>query len=118
MGIDYAGLAKVADRMIGENGKTHQFKRAGSVTRVNGLEVVAQPSTFTVVGIVTSFNAHEINGSTIKAGDSRFVATRAAGLEIGDTVTIDGQVWRVEGPGPKRPADTLLCYVAVLRGVA
>ena len=118
MAIDYAALARVADRLIGENGKVHQFTRPGSVSRVDGKEVVTAATTLPVSGIVTSFNAIEINGTTIKAGDVRFVATRAAGLQIGDTVTIDGQLWRVEGPGPKRPAETLLCYIAVLRGVA
>lgn len=116
MAINYIRMRATATRLLTENGKTYQLTRGGSTTRdATGKEVITQPVTGKVTGVITEYAPREIDGSMIATGDKRLAATAETEVRIDDRIEIDGKHWRVVEPNPVKPADVLISYNIQLR---
>lgn len=117
MAINYVKLTKRVRKLLKENGAAYTATRKGSVYRENGEELVEPDTTFSVIGVLTKFSLMEMSGSTVQAGDMKFicVAPPEQELKIGDIVTINTMKWRVENPAPVSPVASVMCYLAQVR---
>ncbi|MFT0669005.1 hypothetical protein RVM25_34540, partial [Enterobacter hormaechei subsp. xiangfangensis] len=99
MAIDYRRMRATATRLLTENGKAYQLTRGGTITRDQyGKEVITEPITATVTGVITEYSTREIDGSLIATGDKKLAATFETEVRIGDLIDIDGKKWRVVQP--------------------
>lgn len=116
MAINYLRMRATATRLLTENGKAYQLTRGGTTTRDQyGKEVITEPITATVTGVITEYSTREIDGSLIATGDKKLAATATTEVRIGDHIEIDGKKWRVVQPNPVKPADVLISYNIQLR---
>jgi hypothetical protein len=87
---------------------------------------VVTPGTAVVTscsGVEEVYSARDIDGTLIKAGDTRFLLSplNQAGAEIpeprtGDTITIGAKQWRIQAVEPLAPAGLTVMYTLQLRG--
>ncbi|WGL85394.1 hypothetical protein QFB84_14875 [Enterobacter hormaechei] len=116
MAIDYRRMRATATRSLTENGKAYQLTRGGTTTRDQyGKEVITEPITVTVTGVITEYSTREIDGSLIATGDKKLATTFETEVRIDDRIEIDGKKWRVVQPNPVKPADVLISYNIQLR---
>ncbi|WP_031523394.1 hypothetical protein [Siccibacter colletis] len=116
MAIDYRRMRATATRLLTENGKAYQLTRGGTTTRDQyGKEVITEPITASVTGVITEYSTREIDGSLVATGDKKLAATFETEVRIGDHIEIDGKTWRVVQPNPIKPADVLISYNIQLR---
>lgn len=115
--FDYSRLTGRATALLTRFGYQVPVTRPGSVTRVNGVEMVQPASAFTITGVKKDYNPFMIDGKLIQSGDVQFIATAEHEMKIGDLVELHGKRWRVEKPNPAEPAGTLLVYKMQLRAV-
>ncbi|MCV2684316.1 hypothetical protein KVN08_16720 [Enterobacter hormaechei] len=116
MAIDYRRMRATATRLLTESGKAYQLTRGGTTTRDQyGKEVITEPISATVTGVITEYSTREIDGSLIATGDKKLAATFETEVRIGDLIDIDGKMWRVVQPNPVKPADVLISYNIQLR---
>lgn len=110
--VDFARAQATATRLIKKNGRTAKVRRPGGVTRISGVEIINQPSTFDAVGVQLDFDPKEIDGTRVKAGDVQFLCTAQSALEIGDYINLDGKDYRVVNPKPFKPNGLVILYQA------
>ena len=117
MAINYAALTKRVRKLLADNGAAYDATRKGEVYRNGAEELVAPDKTFSVIGILTKFSLMELAGSTVQAGDMKFicVAPPTEELKIGDLVTINTMKWRVINPAPVAPKASTIVYLAQVR---
>ncbi|WP_034913024.1 hypothetical protein [Erwinia sp. 9145] len=115
MAMNYLRLRAKSKRLLTENGMQYSVIRKGKVTVVAGKEIKEPDSIFTAVGVRTEYAPSEIDGSLIKAGDTRIVFSADTDLVIGDMVLVDEKQYRIVQPNPVKPASLVLCYKAQLR---
>lgn len=115
MAIDYRRMRNTATRLVGGAGRDYPVTRKGEVKMIRGVEVAGDDSSFVATGVRVEYNAHEIDGQRVLAGDIRIVFTADAPLQVGDMVQVDGVAYRVVAPNPVQPADEVICYRAQLR---
>lgn len=113
----YAQMAAVASRLLTDKGQSVTFTRetVGNYDPGTGEETTTS-STFTGYGAAFDYNQSEIDGEVIKSSDIRFVMeATATAPEIGDTVPVSGDTYRVQAVKPTSPAGTVVIYEVQLR---
>jgi len=113
--MDYAKTRDRATKQITKFGRELPLTRGGTKQVVGGKEVTTPLEKHTVIGVVTSYKPSEIDGSRILTGDVKLAATAETEIRVGDSLMIDGKKYRVVLPGPVKPADILISYIAQLR---
>lgn len=113
----YLRARNTALKLLSKYGVEFAVMRKGGVfVDENGKEHVQLDGRFDTVGVRKDYQLNEIDGSLIQAGDIRIVFAPDKEIRIGDLVKIDGKDYRVQKPNPVKPANTVLCYQAQLRG--
>lgn len=113
----YPNLRAVASRLLTTYGQNLTFTRKTSTgynaaTGVNTLTT----SQFSAHGAAFEYNAAEIDGTNIQRGDLRLLLEWATTAPIlGDTVTIDGLVYRVMNIQPTNPGGVVVMNELQLR---
>lgn len=118
MAINYVALSRRVRKLLKANGRAYQVTRKGEVYRnQSGDEIVEPDRTYDVIGILTAFSLYEQAGSTVQAGDMKFICVipPTEAMAIGDVVDIAGTHWRVEDPKAVKPTATDICYLAQVR---
>lgn len=113
--MDYAKTRDRATKQIAKFGRELPLARGGTKQVIGGKEVTTPIENHTVIGVVTSYKPSEIDGSRIMNGDIKLAATAETEIRVGDSLMIDGKKYRVVLPGPVKPADILISYIAQLR---
>lgn len=113
--MNYVKTRDRATKQITKFGRELPLTRGGTKQMIGGKEVTTPIENYTVVGVVTSYKPGEIDGSRVLNGDIKLAATYATEIRVSDSITIDGKKYRVILPGPVKPADILISYVAQLR---
>jgi len=108
MSYNYAPLKKTADALIQKFGVEYTFTRAtkGAYNPATGT-ASESTSTFTKFGILFDYSDRDNAGQAILAGDRRLLA-EAHSYEVGDTLVVDGQTYRVVSVSASQPASTML----------
>lgn len=113
----YSGLAAVALKLLTDKGQNVTFTRETSSAfdpQTGNNQTTS--STFTGYGAAFNYNKSEIDDTIIQKGDIRFIMEATATEPVsGDTVTIDGIIYRVMSIKPTSPAGTVVIYEAQLR---
>lgn len=115
MAFNYAKLARTANKLITNFGAPVQVSRPGGVVRENGHEVIIPATTFQIVGVLTEYKAHEIDGTRVLNGDLKFLARADVAVGVGDVLDVRGGK-RVVNSAPLSPAGSTLLYEIQLRG--
>jgi hypothetical protein len=116
--INYTALTRRIRKLLKANGKPYNITRKGIVYRNNdGDEIKEDDRLYSSIGILTSFSLYERAGSTVEAGDMKFICVipPTEVMAIGDVVDINGTMWRVEDPRAVRPNGSDMCYLAQVR---
>ncbi len=128
--VDYVSLAKTAERLIEENGRTVTLVQAGETAvdpaKPYGPDTSVGQTRHTVLGVITEFDNEDIDGTLIRRGDKRCliahnsivnVASGAESIVIEDFDTLeDGtEVWKIEGVDTIHPGDIRIMYDLQLR---
>ncbi|KKX25299.1 hypothetical protein [Rhizobium sp. LC145] len=99
----YTHLQSVAHRLIGKYGQQGTVTRFSAPDPVEGGEPV--PIDYPATLVPMAYQAHEINGTVILAGDVQIYIS-SVGLAIvpspGDTVTANGKTFRIINGDPNR----------------
>lgn len=98
------------------NGAVYTVRRKGSVTVVNGEDVITPATEFTVSGAVASIDPRMVDGTTVKSGDRKMLI-KAAGftLQQADTFLLDDGSWYVVNPQPVQPGGDVIAWHPILR---
>ena len=108
MSFDYGALETKADALIEAFGKELTFTRTteGAFDPATG-KTTNTTSTFNKFACVFNYDETEVNGQSVLQSDRRLLA-QGHTYEIGDTVVLDSETYRVVAIKPTRPADTTL----------
>jgi len=108
MSFDYASLEQKADSLIEAFGVELTFTRTseGAFDPATG-KTSNTTSTFTKYACVFNYDESEVNGQSVLQSDRRLLAQGHA-YEVGDTVVLDSETYRVVSIKQTRPADTTL----------
>lgn len=115
MAINYAQMRATAKRLLGDNGRMYTITRKGKLERVAGVEQRQPEVTFGCVGVVTQFDPREVDGKTIQTGDLKLICVPENELLVGDLITHNSTLYRVEHPNPVAPGAVIIVNKAVLR---
>jgi hypothetical protein len=115
MAFNYSKLLKTANKLITNFGAPVTVRRPGGVERINGNEVITPESSFQIVGVLTEYKAHEIDGSRVLVGDMKFLAKADPAVAVGDILDVRGGK-RVVNAYPLAPAGMSLLFEIQLRG--
>lgn len=108
MSFDYAPLQKTAQSLLAKFGQELTFTRTAKGTYDPGTGTTSDTvSTFTKNGVLFDYRDADSDGQTILAGDRRLVS-EAHDYEVGDTVSIGSDVYRVVSVSTNQPGDTAL----------
>ena len=108
--FDYTDLQSTATRLIEEYGQALTFTRTteGSYNPATGQTTSDTSTEFTKNAAVFDYKTHEMVGA-VESGDKKLIAEDYA-YEVSDTVTIDGDLYRVMEVKRMKPGDTSLAY--------
>tara|TARA_R100000951_G_scaffold36129_2_gene30869 strand:+ start:1405 stop:1755 length:351 start_codon:yes stop_codon:yes gene_type:complete len=108
MSFDYAPLAKTATNLLARYGQGLTFTRTskGAYDPAAG-KTSDTTSTFTKNCVLFDYRDADINGQTVLAGDRRAVA-EAHAYQVGDTVAVGSDVFRVISVSANQPGDTAM----------
>jgi len=108
MSFDYAPLEQSANALIESFGVELTFTRTneGAFAPATG-KTTNTTSTFNKYACVFNYSESEVNGESILQSDRRLLAQGHA-YEVGDTVVLDSETYRVIAVQPTRPADTTM----------
>lgn len=106
-----------AGPLISQYGFTVSIKRiVHGDYRTDIQEALATPQNYTAKIVRTNFQISEIDGDNIKAGDVKaLVAVGTWEPQVGDQVTIDGEVFFVMDYWPLSPGGVDVLYTVQLR---
>lgn len=116
--MDYVRLSQSAERLLRRAGRACTLtKRAkGTYDASSSRAAQGAPEHFPITCVTLEFNAREVDGTMILAGDLRaYTISKEAVPAVGDMVTIDGKQWRIEDPRPLNPGGVTLLYDLQLR---
>lgn len=108
MSYNYTPLKQSADRLIQRFGQKYTFTRTtkGSYDPATGT-TTDSTATYQKSGILFDYFDGDSAGETVLAGDRRLLA-EAHSYEVGDSVVIDSQTYRVISISPNQPAGTMM----------
>ncbi|HDL7647693.1 TPA: hypothetical protein PXO92_004396 [Yersinia enterocolitica] len=116
MALNYKRMRQTATRSIKANGQVFEMIRGqDKVEFVGGVEISRKPEKFDIIGIVTQYKPHEVNGTSILGGDIKLVATADVEIRVDDIVIIDEKQYRVIEPNPIKPVHEVISYQLQLR---
>lgn len=108
MSFDYAPLAATATSLLTKFGQELTFTRTTKGSFNPGTGTTSDTtSTFIKNCVLFDYRDGDIDGQTILSGDRRAVA-EAYAYEVGDTVEIGDDVFRVVSISTNQPGDTAL----------
>jgi len=119
MARNWAGFANLAERQIAKNGRSMTVRKSTSTPNVlKPWEVTLASTDYTVIGVEKGFTAGQVDGQTIRSGDTRF-------LIDGKTLTVEPQAgwiivdsdvqWRVVSIKRVNPGDLDILYTFHVR---
>jgi len=108
MAIDRAAERRGVAETLREDGSLVTVRKPTWIANPSGAgRVRSAPTDYTVPALVTSFGAKEVNGSTIRSGDSKVLLAALTSafaeypaLTPDDQILFDGKVLEVIDPGP------------------
>lgn len=108
MSFNYAPLQASATALLTKFGRQYTFTRTtrGTYDPATG-QTSNTASTFAKYGCLFDYSDRDSAGLTIEAGDRRMLA-EGHSYEVGDTVSIDGDIYRVISISQNQPAGTAL----------
>jgi len=108
MSFDYAPLQSSATALLTKFGRKYTFTRTarGAYSAATG-QTTNTTSTYTKYGCLFDYSDRDAAGLTIEAGDRRMLAEGHT-YEVGDTVSIDGDTYRIISVSHNQPAGTKL----------
>lgn len=106
MSFNYTALNKSADRLIQRFGKSYTFTRTkkGTFDPATG-KTTDTTSTFTKFACIFNYDESEVNGQSVLQSDRRLLAQPHT-YEVGDTVVINSETFRVVSIQQTQPSDT------------
>lgn len=108
MSFNYAPLATTATNLLTKFGQELTFTRTSKGSYDPGTGTTTDTtSTFTKNGVLFDYRDADIGDQTVLAGDRRLVS-EAHTYEVGDTVAIGSDVYRVISVSTNQPGDTAL----------
>jgi hypothetical protein len=108
MSFDYAPLATTATNLLTKFGQELTFTRTSKGAYDPGTGTTSDTtSTFTKNGVLFDYSDRDIGNATVLAGDRRLVS-EAYTYEVGDTVAIGSDTYRVIAISTNQPGDTAL----------
>lgn len=108
MSFNYAPLAKTAETLLAKFGQELTFTRTSKGAYDPGTGATSDTtSTFTKNGVLFDYRDADSANQTVLAGDRRLVS-EAHAYEVGDTVAVGSDVYRVVSISTNQPADTAL----------
>jgi|13_taG_2_1085334.scaffolds.fasta_scaffold107509_2 hypothetical protein len=115
MSYDYTPLKQSADRLIQRFGQAYTFTRTakGSYDPATGT-TSDTTSTFEKSGILFDYFDGDSAGETVLAGDRRLIA-EAHSYEVGDTLVISSETYRVISVSANQPAGTMMLSTLQIR---
>lgn len=90
----------------------------GSVSIVDGVEVVQPEARATINGCIREFKSRDIDGEMILAGDKRGIFNADVPIRKGMRVIVDGEAYNVVDPRAIKPTGTVIAYRPVLRRIS
>lgn len=108
MSFNYSSLADSASSLLQKFGRQYTFTRVtkGTFNPATG-QAAETSSTFTKYGCLFDYSDRDSAGQTIQAGDRRMLA-EGYEYEVGDTVSVDGDIYRVISVSQNKPSGTSL----------
>ena len=115
MSYNYAPLQASATAMLKKFGRIYTFTRTnkGTYSAATGT-TTDTTSTFQKYACVFDLSDQDTGGFTVVAGDRRMLAEGHT-HELGDTVSLDSETFRIVGIRPNKPAGTSLAVNLQLR---
>ena len=112
MSYDYSGLQATAKRLLGNYGRVQKIAlnvvASGPIDFATG-EATQTTTTYQFDAVTVGYRNNEIDGTRVLAGDVLVIAEAGHVLAaVGNTVTIDGVVWRIIATAPVNPGGVLL----------
>lgn len=114
MSFDYSRSNALASRLIESFGQSLTFSRKTSGTfdpATGTVSSTMQTNEWQTVWL--SYQEDQIDGTLIRQGDARLLVDGSP--DVGDTVTRDGEDWRVININPLQPAGVLVYTEAQVR---
>lgn len=119
MAIDYATIATNAQQAIEDAGTAIMVSRSteDSFDPTLGTVVPGADITAEGYGVMTRYSNYNIDGTLIKQGDMKLLIGPGLSIEpaVGDTVTVDGNVWKIVNTPHVNPAGTDCLYICQVR---
>lgn len=119
MAKNWAPLAATALRLVQNNGRSMTVRESTSNTdATRPWEAILASVDTAVTGVESQFKASQVDGDTIRSGDTRFIID---GLSLttepkAGWLIIDGGIqWRVVSAKRVKPGDTDLLYIFHVR---
>ena len=108
MSFNYAPLANTASALLQKFGKQYTFTRTvkGAYNPATGTTSDTS-STYLKYACIFDYSNSDSGGLTIEAGDRRMLA-EGHSYEVGDTVAIDGEAYRIVSVSLNKPSETAL----------
>lgn len=110
--MNYVELANHTKKLIAKYGKTLILRSYSAatydpvtMTYVNGAAIDIQIS-----AVEEAYKDYEIDGTQIRAGDMRFLASSAVVPTTSMKIVIDGAEWEIVKINPMRPGEVTLYY--------
>lgn len=115
MSYNYAPLQASANQMIKKFGRQYTFTRTtkGAYSAATGTTTDTS-TTYKKYACVFDLSEQDSGGFIVVAGDRRMLA-EGHSYELGDTVSIDSETFRVVAISPNKPAGTTLAVNLQLR---
>ena len=108
MSFDYAPLVKTAESLLAKFGQELTFTRTSKGAYDPGTGTTTDAtSTFAKNGVLFDYRDSDSADQTVLAGDRRLVS-EAYDYEVGDTVSIGSDVYRIVSISINQPGDTAL----------
>ena len=115
MSYNYAPLQASASAMIQKFGREYTFTRTTKGAYSASTGTTADTSTtYTKYACVFDLSEQDSGGFIVVAGDRRMLAEGHA-YEVGDTVSLDAETYRIVAVSQTRPAGTTLAVNLQLR---
>lgn len=115
MSYNYAPLQASASAMLKKFGREYTFTRItkGAYSAATG-QTTDTSTTYQKYACVFDLTEQDSGGFTVVAGDRRMLAEGHA-YQVGDTVSLDSETFRVVAVSPNKPAGTNLAVNLQLR---
>lgn len=115
MSYNYAPLQASATEMLKKFGRQYTFTRTtkGAYSAATGT-TTDTTATYKKYACVFDLTEQDSGGFTVVAGDRRMLAEGHT-YEVGDTVSLDSEIFRVVAINPNKPAGTTLAVNLQLR---